>query len=255
MTSESFISQYEQFGREWLSKDGPKLQGKDIDKATEALTATVEKRAKGHIDDVGIELLRILSVDKPIVATAGASLIRFGKIHVGALINHSFINKVLLEFALHDQEIIDKFNEDLKKVCKLDKVAQKVSIAALKSTAEETFRKGLNCSGEPYVHFLANIGRMNRGGSAGYRVYSACLRTIIKIMTMVQVPHRQHVLRHFLLAPGHDKREHQMRAAGECDAVQERYAGAEQDDEGRHHEDDQLRLSEEIRYDQVRRIP
>lgn len=191
MTSESFISQYEQFGRDWLSKDGPKWQGKDIDKATEALTATVEKRAKGHINDVGTELLRSLSVDKPTVATAGAGLIQFGKILVGALMNHSFINKVLMEFALHDQEIIDKLNEDLKKVCKLDKVAQKVRITALKIIAEEAFRKGLNCSGEPYVHFLPNIGRMNRVGSAGYRVYSACLKTIIKIMTLAEIIHCQ----------------------------------------------------------------
>ena len=191
MTSESFISQYEQFGRDWLSKDGPKWQGKDIDKATEALTAAVEKRTKGHIIDFGTELLRGLSVDKPEVATAGAGLIRFRKIFVGALMNHTFINRVLLEFALHDQEIIDKLNEDLKKVCKLDEVAQKVRIAALKNTAEETFREGLKCSGEPYVHFLPNSGHMNKVGSAGYKVYSACLETIIKIMTLAETVHCQ----------------------------------------------------------------
>lgn len=191
MTSESFISQYEQFGRDWLSKYGPKWQGKDIDKATEALTATVEKRAKGHIEDVGTELLRDLSLDEPKVAKAGASLIRFGKILVGALMNHTFINKVLLEFALHDQEIMDRLNEDLKKVCKSDKVAQEVKITALKSTAEETFRKGLNCSGEPHVHSLPNMGRINRVGSAEYSVHSACLKTVIKIMTLAETIHCQ----------------------------------------------------------------
>lgn len=191
MTSESFISQYEQFGRDWLSKDGPKWQGKDIDKATEALTATVEKRAKGYIDDVGTELLRGLSVDQPTVATAGTGLIRFGNILVGALMNHAFINKVLLEFGLHDQEFIDKLNEDLKKVCELGKVAQKVRIAAPKNTAQRTFRRGLNCSAEPHVHFLPVIDYMNRVASADYKVYFACRMTIIKIMTLAEIVHCQ----------------------------------------------------------------
>ena len=191
MTSLSFINVYEQFGRDWLLKEGPEWQGKDIDKATEALTANVEKRAKDYIDDVGTELLRGFSVDKRTVATAGAGLIRFGKIFVGALVNHRFINKVLLEFALHDQENIDKLNEDLKKVCKLDKVAQKVRVAALKNTAEETFEKGLNCSVEPQVHVHPIVGYMNSVRPGDCKVYSACRKTIIKIMTLAEIVHCQ----------------------------------------------------------------
>lgn len=185
MAAESFISQYEQFGRDWLFKDGPKWQGKDSDKAIEALTAAVEKRVRGHIDDVGTELLGQLSVDKPTVAIAAAGLIRLGKILVGALMNHAFINKVLLEFALHDQEIIDKLNEDLEKVCKLGKVAE------LKHTAQETFRRGLNCFAEPHADFLPNVGHMNNVGSRGYKVYSACRMTIIKMMTLAEIVHCQ----------------------------------------------------------------
>ena len=67
-------------------------------------------------------LLKGFSVNKRIVATAGTGLIPFGKILVGAVMNHTLIDKVLIEFALHDQANIDKLNEDLSK---LDKVAQK----------------------------------------------------------------------------------------------------------------------------------
>ena len=99
------------------------------------MTANVEKRAKDHIDDIGTELLKGLSVNKRIVATAGAGLIPLGKILTGAVMNHTFIDKVLIEFALHDQANIDKLNENLRKICKLDEVAQNVRLEALKKTA------------------------------------------------------------------------------------------------------------------------
>lgn len=191
MTSLLFINQYEQFGRDWLSKEGPKWQGKDIDKATEALTATVGKRAKDHINDVGTELLKRFSVYKRTVATAGAGLISFDRIVVGAVMNHAFINKVLLGFALHDQANMDKLNKDLKKIYKLDKVGQKVKIEALKKTAEETFKEGLNCSAEEHAHFLPIMGDMYNVGSGNYKVYSACWKTIIKIMTLAEAVHYQ----------------------------------------------------------------
>lgn len=191
MTSWSFVNQYEKFGRDWLSKEGSKWRGKDIDKATEALTATVDKRAKDHIDAVGTELLEHFSVNKRIVATAGTSLIPFGKILVGAVINHTFINKVLLDFALDDQANIDELNEDLKKICKLDKVARKVNIEALKKTAEAAFKEGLNASAEEHAHFLPVIGHMYNVGSGGYRAYSACRKTILKTMTLAETVHGQ----------------------------------------------------------------
>ena len=191
MTSWSFLNQYEQFGRDWLSKEGPKWQGKDIDKATEALTATVEKRARDHIDAVGTELLERFNVNKRIVATAGAGLIPFGKILVSAVINHTFINQVLLEFALNDQANMDKLNEDLMKIWKLDKVARKVNIEALRKTAEATFKEGLNTSAEEYAQFIPIIGHMYNVGSGGYRAYSACRKTVLKTMTLAETVHGQ----------------------------------------------------------------
>ena len=189
MTSTSFINRYEQFGRDWISKEGPKWQGKDLDAATEALTANAEKRVKDHIDDVGTELLKGFSVNKRIVATAGAGLIPFGKILVGAVMNHTFIDKVLIGFALHDQANIDKLSEDLRKICKLEKVAQKVRLEALKKTAEETFKEVLNCSAEEHAHFIPIIGHIYSVSSGGYKAYSACWKTIMKTMTMAETVH------------------------------------------------------------------
>lgn len=174
-----------------MSKEGPKWQGKDIDKATEVLTATIGKRAKDHINDVGTDLLKGFGADERTVATAGAGLISFDGILVGAFMNRAFINKVLLGFALQDQANIDKLNEDLKKICKPDNVAQKVKKEDLKETAEETFKESLNCSAEELAQFLPIMGHMYNVGSGSYKIYAACWKTIIKIMTLAEGVHCQ----------------------------------------------------------------
>ena len=176
-------------GETGSQRKGQNGRGKNLDAATETLTANVEKRAKDHIDDIGIELLKGLSVNKRIVATAGAGLIPLGKMLVGAVMNHTFIDKVLIEFVLHDQADIDKLNEGLRKICKLDKMAQKVRLEALKKTAEETFKNGLNCSAEERAHFIPIIEHMCSVSSGGYKAYSACRKTIMKTMTMAETVH------------------------------------------------------------------
>ncbi len=71
----------------------------------------MEQRTKVHLDAVGTYLLEGFNVNGQMVATAGAQLIPFGKILIGAVMNPTFVNKLHISSTLHGQANIDKLNE------------------------------------------------------------------------------------------------------------------------------------------------